>query len=216
MNILLIEDDIQLGMSIKSYFTMKKHTVKIFHEGLDVIEHLEEKNFYDLYLVDVNIPGVNGLDILKYIRKIDIVTPVIVLTASLEVSTLQIAFDNNCSEYIKKPFSLIELELRINRLLYNRAEVITLDEDLIYYKNSMELKYKDDFIKLRKKEKLFLDILINNKGYTVSNSNITDYVWEGEIRDSYPIRQVINTIRKKIPVELIKTEIGIGYRIDNI
>ncbi len=72
---------------------------------------------YDLYIIDINIPNVNGLEIVKYIRQKDLSTPIIMITASLELDNFKIAFKNGCNEYIKKPFYLEELDIRINNLL---------------------------------------------------------------------------------------------------
>ncbi len=216
MKILLIEDDIELSTSIKTFFQIKGHDVEYFYDGLDALNHLESNNnIYDLYLVDVNIPNINGLELLKFIRKTNIDIPIIIITASLEIQTLQTAFDYGCTEYIKKPFNLKELDIRIDRIFYKKTTVIKFDDNLLYDKDSMELKYNEESIELRKKEKLFIDILFKNMGYIVSTDNITDYVWEGEIKESYPIRQMVNTIRKKLPLDIIKTEVGIGYKIEN-
>lgn len=216
MKILLIEDDIELSTSIKTFFQIKGHDVEYFFDGLEALNHLENNNnIYDLYLVDVNIPNINGLELLKFIRKTNIDIPIIIITASLEIQTLQTAFDYGCTEYIKKPFNLKELDIRIDKIFYTKTTVIKFDDNLFYDKDSMELKYKEESIELRKKEKLFIDILFKNMGYIVSTDNITDYVWEGEIKENYPIRQMVNTIRKKLPLDIIKTEVGIGYKIEN-
>lgn len=216
MKILLIEDDIELSTSIKTFFQIKGHDVEYFYDGLEALNHLENNNnIYDLYLVDVNIPNINGLELLKFIRKTNIDIPIIIITASLEIQTLQTAFDYGCTEYIKKPFNLKELDIRIDRIFYTKTTIIKFDDNLLYDKSCMELKYKQESIELRKKEKLFIDILFKNMGYIVSTDNITDYVWEGEIKENYPIRQMVNTIRKKLPLDIIKTEVGIGYKIES-
>ena len=216
MKILLIEDDIELATSIERFFEIKGHNINTFYDGLDVINHIDETSLnYDLYLLDVNVPNVNGLEILKFIRRTQIDIPVIIITASLEIETLQKAFDYNCNEYIKKPFNLLELEIRLDRIFYAKTDIVKIEDDFFYDKSSMELKYKDESIELRKKEKLFLDILFKNIGFIVSSDSITDYVWEGEIKEKYPLRQMVNTIRQKLPYDIIKTEIGIGYKIEN-
>ena len=217
MKILLIEDDIELASSIEKFFGIKNHTVETFYDGFDVINHLEEDYAidYDLYLLDINVPNVDGLEILKFIRKTKIDVPVIMLTASLEIQTLQTAFDYGCTEYIKKPFNLLELEIRLNRIFYAKTDIVKIKDDFFYDKSSFELKYKNESIELRKKEKLLIDILLKNIGFIVSNNSIVDYVWEGQTKEKYPIRQLVNTIRQKLPYNIIKTEVGIGYKIEN-
>ena len=215
MRVLLVEDDIELASSIKTFFKFKEFDVDLFYDGEDAFNHLESNKIdYDLYIIDVNIPNINGLELLKFIRKIKLDTPIIIITASLEIETLQEAFDYGCSEYIKKPFNLKELDIRIKKIFHQKTNIIKFNTQWIYDKDSMDLKYNDEPIELRKKEKLLVDILFKNIGYIVSNDNITDYVWEGEVREQYPVRQMVNTIRKKLPVDIIKTEVGVGYKIE--
>lgn len=216
MKIILVEDDIELATSIERFFKIKGHNIDTFYDGFDVIDHLEETSLdYDLYLLDINVPNVDGLEILKFIRKTKIDIPVIIITASLEIETLQTAFNYGCTEYIKKPFNLLELEIRLDRIFYTRTDIVKIEDDFFYDKSSMELKYKNESIELRKKEKLFIDILFKNIGFIVSTNSITDYVWKDEIREKYPVRQIVNTIRQKLPYDIIKTEVGIGYKIEN-
>lgn len=216
MNILLVEDDVELSKSIQIFLKMQNYNVDHFSNGLDAFNHLEENSIdYDLYLIDINIPNINGLELLQFIKKTKIDIPIVIITASLEVEDLQDAFRYGCSEYMKKPFNLKELEIRMNRILFNKIDILKLDEDFIYDKRSMDLKYKKSSIEFRKKEKLIIDVLLKNIGYIVSNEKIIDYVWSGEEKESYPIRQTINTIRKKLPIDIIKTEIGVGYKIES-
>jgi len=215
MRILLIENDIELSKSIETFFKSKKHEVSVFYDGLESFNHLENtEDRYDLYIFDINITNIDALEFIKFIRKTQIEVPIIIITASFEFEILQKAFNYGCTEYINKPFNLRELDIRINKIFHNITRVIE-SNDFIYDKSSMDLKYNDQPIELRKKEKLFIDILFKNIGYIVSSDSITDYVWEGEIKETYPVRQLVNTIRQKLPENIIKTEIGIGYKIEN-
>lgn len=215
MRIFLVENDIELSKSIETFFQLNKHEVSVFYDGLESFNHLENIDYrYDLYIFDINIANIDALEFIKFIRKTQIEVPIIIITASLEIEILQKAFDYGCTEYINKPFNLKELDIRINKIFHNITRVIE-SNDFIYDKSSMDLKYNDKLIELRKKEKLFVDILFKNIGYIVSSDSITDYVWEGEIKETYPVRQLVNTIRQKLPENIIKTEVGIGYKIEN-
>ena len=215
MKILLVENDIELSTTIKTFFELRKHEINIFYDGLESFNHLENtNNSYDLYIFELNITNIDTLELIKFIRKTQIDVPIIVITASLEIEVLQKAFDYGCTEYINKPFNLRELDIRINKIFHNITKTIE-SKDFLYDKSSMDLKYNDQSIELRKKEKLFIDILFKNIGYIVSSDSITDYVWEGEIKETYPVRQLVNTIRQKLPENIIKTEVGIGYKIEN-
>lgn len=172
-----------------------------------------ESNQYDLYIIDINIPHIDGLDLVKFIRGIYINIPIMIITASLEIKNLLTAFDYGCNEYMKKPFHLKELEVRINKLLQNRKGVTVLCNDLEYDEQNKELYYKNDTIKLRKKEKLLLHILVINKGKNVPYDVISSFVWENQQKEQYPIRQLTNDLRKKLPADMIKTEVGHGLSL---
>lgn len=117
-----------------------------------------------------------------------------------------------CSEYIKKPFNLKELDIRLQKTLNQKAKFFMINSQLKFDFSSKALYYNELEIELRKKEKRAIEILLNNFDFIVPNTTMEDYIWEGDIKDSYPLRQLINTIRTKIPVNFIKTEIGIGYK----
>ena len=142
MKVLLIEDDVQLNIAISEFFRIKAYDTVSVKDGLDAIEHIDN-GYFDLYIVDINIPCISGLDLLKHIRKTDLHTPIIIITASLEIQNFSIAFENGCSEYIKKPFHLKELDIRINNLLaLNKPEIITLNDALTYDLKREEFYYQ--------------------------------------------------------------------------
>lgn len=215
MRVLIIEDDVQLSIAISEFFKIKEWDIVSAKDGLDAIDQIDNGNF-DLYIIDINIPRINGLDILKHIRKTDLDAPVIIITASLEIQNFATAFKNGCSEYIKKPFHLKELDIRINNLLsLKKPEIITLRDELIYDLSAEEFLYKNKSIKLRYKEKRFCTLMIKNINSVVSNEMVYDYVWEGEIKEIYPLRQLLVELRKKLPSDIIQTKIREGYIIES-
>lgn len=214
MKVLIIEDDVQLSIAISEFFKIKEWDIVSAKDGLDAIDKIDN-GIFDLYIIDINIPRINGLDLLKHIRKTDLDTPVIIITASLEIQNFATAFENGCSEYIKKPFHLKELDIRINNLLtLNNPVTITLNDELTYDPNREEFDYQNKPIKLRYKEKRFCAILMKHSNTVVSNEMIYDYVWEGEIKETYPLRQLLVELRKKLPCDIIQTKIREGYIIE--
>lgn len=214
MNVLIAEDNTQLNIAISEFFILKGFVVVSTKNGLDAIDKIDKEK-YDLYILDINIPRINGLDLLKYIRKTDLDSPIIIITASLEIENLAMAFENGCSEYIKKPFHLKELDIRINNLLsFCTPETITLRDALDYDFNKEEFLLQNKPIKLRYKEKIFCALLMKNIDSTVSNEMIYDYVWRGEARETYPLRQLLVQLRKKLPFDIIKTKVREGYMIE--
>ncbi len=215
MKVLLIEDDVQLNIAISEFFRIKAFDTVSVKDGLDAIEHIDN-GYFDLFIIDINIPRISGLDLLKHIRKTDLNTPIIIITASLEIQNFSMAFENGCSEYIKKPFHLKELDIRINNLLaLNKPEIITLNDELTYDLEKEAFYYQNKPIKFRYKEKRFCALLMKHINTVVPNALIYDYVWEGEIKETYPLRQLLVELRKKLPFDIIKTKIREGYIIES-
>ncbi|WP_373028940.1 response regulator transcription factor [Sulfurovum sp.] len=214
MKVLIIEDDVQLNIAINEFFKIKAFDTVSVKDGLQAIDHIDNEDF-DLYLIDINIPNISGIDLLKHIRKKDLDTPVIIITASLEIQNFSMAFENGCSEYIKKPFHLKELDIRINNLLtLSKPEIINIRDEFHYDFNTEAFYYQDKPIHLRYKEKRFCAIMIKNINSIVPNELIHDYVWEGEIKETYPLRQLLGELRKKLPFDIIQTKIREGYIIE--
>jgi len=215
MRILLIEDDKNLSTSIETFFKLKNYEIDILNIKPELFNCLENTNYiYDLYVLDLDISNFDALEFIKCVRETQLEVPIIIMTVLLEMPILQKAFDYGCIEYIRKPFNIKELDIRVSKIFHNTTKTIE-SNNFLYDKTLMVLSYGNETIELRKKEKLLIDILFRNIGYIVPTENIIYYVWEGEIKDTYPIRQLVNTIRQKLPENIIKTEIGIGYKIDS-
>jgi len=216
MKVLLIEDDIQLNTTVSNFLKMKAFDVSALFDGENALQKIDEE-ICDLYIIDINIPYINGLDLMKYIRQKDIVTPIIIITASIELENFKTAFQNGCSEYIKKPFYLEELEIRIDNLTHTSLNSsILITQNIIFNETHNELLIDDIVIKLRKKERRLLVILLQSKNHTVTYEIIEKFVWENEIRESYPLRQLVNDLRKKFNTgeNFIFSDTGIGYRFE--
>lgn len=215
MKIALIEDDIQLSTTIRTFLEIKGHHVTAVVEDKDILPFLDSRAF-DLYIIDINLPRYNGIELTEYIRKKDIRTPIIIITASIELENLKNSFKSGCNEYIKKPFHLEELEIRIENVLGQKtAEKTMLAPHAFYDFNQQELCIEGECRKLRKKERRLLEVLLHHLNQTVSSETIENYVWENEIKDTYPLRQLVNDLRKRLGhyEDLIVTERGVGYRL---
>lgn len=215
MRVLLVEDDIPLNTTITNFLNSLDYKVVSIFDGNTAIDNIDNTDF-NLYIIDINIPNINGLDIVKYIRQKDINSPIIIITASLELENFKIAFENGCSEYIKKPFYLEELEIRINNLLESKENIITISDKIMYDMEYEELQVDNKTVLLRKKERKLLTILLKNLNHTVQTDIINSYVWENEIRENYPLRQLVNELRKKLDLtkNYIVSDIGTGYRFE--
>ena len=210
--VLLVEDDLALARILKKILELKGFKVEIKEDGEEALRAIEASPF-DLYLIDINIPSVNGLDLVKAIRKLYGDEGIIIMiTANLDEVYFQKAYEYGCDDYIKKPFHATELEVRINRLL-KKDKVIKFD-DYEFRFDEEELFKNGKRINLRKKEKKLLHILLKNINSTVSSQKIIDYVWEGEKKDNYPLRQLVNEVRQKFDKPYIKTVVRTGYRFE--
>lgn len=156
MKVLIVEDDTQLNIAISKYFQKNNFNTVSVKCGLEAVKYIDNDGF-DLYVIDINITNVNGLDIVSHIRNTDLKTPIIIITASLEIQNLTTAYENGCSEYIKKPFHLKELEVRVNRLIdmNTSSKIIQFENDFYYNQNTNQFFYKNQPIELRYKEKRF-------------------------------------------------------------
>lgn len=215
MKILVVEDDLELNNTMCQYLEIKSFDTVCAKDGLEAIDLIEERAAH-LYIIDINIPQINGLDLVSHIRKTDLETPIVIITASPEIENFTVAFENGCSEFIKKPFHLKELDIRIQNLLSIKEEnVVVLGKGLKYDLKEEVFVYGKETIDLRPKEKRLCALMIKNINHVVSNEKIQDYVWEGEIRESYPLRQLLSNLRKKLPFELIQNKTKVGYLINS-
>jgi len=216
MKILVIDDNKKLNNIIKQFLELKNYQVTSIIDPKEALKIIDKENF-DLYIIDIHLPHINGLDIVKQIRSKNLNIPIIMITSSLEVDNFINAFKNGANEFIKKPFHLEELEIRINNLFNKRVtNLIKIDDSLSFDLINQEL-YKDGkLITLRKKEARLLTILLKNKNNIVSKEDLISYVWENKDKQDYPLRQLVSSIKNKVP-ELknkIKSFTAKGYMLE--
>jgi len=208
--VLIVEDDKNLAVITSKVLEAKGFYPDLAKDGEEALGKVNQKN-YKIYLVDINIPKIDGLELVKEIRKRDKDAIIIMLTGRIEDFYFQKAYDYGCDDYIKKPFSVSELLIRIERHLKD-INFIEFDEFKFDF-NELELYKNKKRIPLRKKEKRLLNLFLKNINKTLSSEEIVSYVWEKE-QKNYPLRQLINELRKKFDKEYIKTVVGIGYRFE--
>jgi len=207
-SVLIVEDDLQLAKIIKRILESKDFVVTLVEDGNEALKLIKENN-YDFYLIDINIPGVNGLELVKYIRELKEEGNILMITASVEEYNFKKAYEYGCDDYIKKPFHATELEVRINHLLEKKKSIKFDDYEFVFETGDL-FKNKEP-VNLRKKEKKLLHLLLKNINFTVSNDKIVKYVW-GSVKKDPPVRQLVNELRKKFDKNYIETIVGVGYR----
>ncbi len=216
MKILLLEDEYSLRISIEEFLRDLGYEVDGFMDGLEAYDAVYDKS-YDLLLLDVNVPSLSGFELLKKLRADKITVPAIFLTSMTDVDNLKEGYKRGCCDYIRKPFDLEELELRIDQALAsfldNDGSVIDLGHNLSYDLKRTKLMFADKEIILRKTEKDMLEVLIKNKNAVVSTEMFQDEVW-GDYVEPATIRVQLNNLKKKLPVAIIQNRRGLGYIIE--
>jgi len=216
MRILLLEDECSLRESIKEFLEDVDYEVDDFSNGEEAYDSIYSKS-YDLLLLDINVPLMSGFELLQSIRKDNIKTPAIFLTAMTDMQDLKEGYEKGCCDYMRKPFDLNELELRINqayRSFYlDDSELIKLDKGLVYDMTKGKLTNNDIEVILRKVEKDILELLLKNKNNVVSMQIFQDEIW-GEYVEPATIRVQLNNLKHKIPESIIQNRRGLGYIIE--
>ncbi|PBJ10060.1 response regulator transcription factor [Flavobacterium sp. ACN6] len=224
MKILLLEDDFTLSKEISAFFTSKDFECFAYYDG----SLLLKKYFpyeYDLIILDINVPGTNGIDVCKGIREIDKKTPIIMLTAFSEIEDKLSSFDNGADDYLVKPFHFDELYARVQSLLRRKevpqqVENKILIKDLEIFEDDMKVFRSGEEIKLTPKEFKLILILAHAKGKVLSKQFIAEKLWDYHIETNQNTIEVyINFLRKKIDkdheVKLIRTKVGYGYYLSD-
>jgi len=218
MKILLLEDDEILNEVISSFLEKKGYEVCVTYDGNEAENEIYKNNF-DLLLLDVNVPNINGFELLKNLRSQNINTPAIFLTSLDATEDLKEGFLSGCDDYIKKPFEFEELDLRIENInrLYkiDSLHVEKISTNTIYNYQNSSLHVDGKAYTLSKKETQIVEYLLKNRGRTISIEELGLNIWSYEDKPTdSTIRTYIKNLRKILENDVITTLKGIGYRFN--
>jgi diguanylate cyclase (GGDEF)-like protein len=202
MKILLLEDDISLNKAINKVLELDHHTVDTFIDGEDIIGSFDKG--YDLYILDINVPNISGLELLDIILDHNDQAKVIMISSNTDVQSLETAYDLGCVDYLKKPFHIAELRAKINRLKISREHLAS----------GIKLKSEND--PLAKKEKRLLNLLLDNISLVVKYEMIENYVYENKPMSMDALRALVRRLRSKLSDDIIENIIDVGYTISNV
>ena len=205
---MLLEDEYLLNKTIQTYLRSKNMEVDAFLEGFDALDSID--NDYDLFILDIDIPNINGLEVLGEIRTSYPEIPVIMISATIDMGMITKAYSLGCSDYLKKPFDIKELELKIRAFTRSVESMVKITETLLYDKENKEFHYGDKVIALTPKEALFFSTLLKNRGRIMSNEKLEYLLWNEEASSGH-LRKLVNRFRKKIPEQIIYTRMNEGY-----
>ena len=140
MNILLLEDERTLNKHICKYLEIKGHNVDSFEDGLELIDNTNLYD-YDFFIFDINVPNIDGFEILNFVRDKNIDVPTIIISARISIEDIKKAYSLGCSDYLKKPFELAELELRIDSILkqFHFVNIIEFENNYSYDLNTKQI-----------------------------------------------------------------------------
>ena len=218
MKILFLEDDILLNEIIQEHLENEGYSVKSTFTGYEAEELIYSEKF-DLFLFDVNVPGITGFELLKNARQNDIKTPTIFLTSLNMVDDIEKGFVSGCDDYVKKPIELKELDIRINNIkrLFNILpnEIMEISQNIYLDRLNLFIKINDKEIYIARKECEMLLYLINNYKKVVSIEELSINVWSYEDSPSAAtIRTYIKNLRRILGDEYIINLRGVGYRFN--
>ncbi|WP_458701628.1 response regulator transcription factor [Sulfurospirillum sp. 1307] len=215
MKILLLEDDIMLNNAIKQYLETIGHQIVQVRDGDECLEIAQNERF-DLLILDINVPNLDGLSILEKLHAQKKVTPVIYISTLIDIEDISKAYELGCCDYIKKPFHLKELNLRINKILETSKKEMShkrlsknysfdFENSVLYYNNIPQV--------LSKRQLQIVEFLAHNRSFICSYDMFKDYVWNDENVEDGTIRAEVNRLKKHLKEDFITNIRGVGYTI---
>ena len=217
--ILLLEDNALFAETLKDFLEEKGFDIDIASDGEEAINKSYFNN-YDIYLLDINVPGVNGVDFLKMLRRSGDERPTIFITSHQDIETLKRGYESGCDDYMKKPIDLEEMLYRIEVLLRKRRVIkttVTLGENSFYDYKQRILVIDSKPQKLPLKIIQLLELLLENEGQIVTKEQIINRLWSSSSGYSEgSIRVYINKLKKVLKKDMIENIKGIGYKLTMI
>lgn len=220
MRILIIEDEKELRESMAEGLRIDGYEIDTASDGETGLDLLFD-NVYDLVLLDLNLPKLDGMDILREFRKENLETPVIILSARIGLDDKINGLDEGANDYLTKPFHFKELEARIRSLtrrnFVQKNTVLKLGE-LTYDTKTRETAINGEVIKLTRKESGILEYMLINQEKIISQEELIEHVWDTNADEfSGSVRVHISSLRKKLKEKLnydpIRNKVGQGYII---
>lgn len=228
MKLLVIEDEIKTGQYLQKGLTESGYTVDLSHDGVDGLYQATSQD-YDLIVLDIMLPKLNGWQVLQTLRSSNILTPVLMLTAKDQVDDRVKGFELGANDYLVKPFAFAELVARVQNALRQQTSKDTPDAELNTLKIAdLELNLlkrtasrQGKLIALTAKEFLLLELFMRKAGLVLSRSTIASLVWDMNFdSDTNVIDVAVKRLRSKVdkPYDqaLIHTVRGMGYRLEAV
>ncbi|MFA5215879.1 response regulator transcription factor [Sulfuricurvum sp.] len=216
MKILLLEDEQMLSEAISEYLVALGHRIVPCYDGNDALVRIQSDNF-DLLILDINVPGIDGLDLLEQLHLLKIRPPAIYISALVDIEGISRAYDLGCFDYLKKPFHLKELSLRIDKVMQNCVipqSHVRLSKSYAYDASTSTLLCDNVTHPLTKRQLQIIDLLARNRGRVVDFEQFRTYIWDDEYVDNATIRAEVSRLNKSLKEDFIQNIRALGYMID--
>ncbi|MBN2795594.1 MAG: response regulator transcription factor [Clostridia bacterium] len=224
MRILLVEDEKNMASAIASVLAKNNYTVDLAHDGEYGLD-CALSGIYDIIILDIMLPKKSGLEVLKSLRKEEILVPILLLTAKGETEDKVMGLDFGADDYLSKPFKTDELLARLRALARRRGDIIAENThffgDLSLNPHTLFLSCGKESFTLTLKESQLIDLLIEAKGNIISKNTIIEKIWgfESEAEDSH-VEVYVSFLRKKLKAmgaqTVIRTIRGLGYCLQHL
>lgn len=215
MKILLLEDDLMLNSAIKKYLETTGHIIDAFRDGESAFSSLQTQS-YDLLILDINVPKLDGLSLLENLYATKTQTPAIFISALIDIEDISRAFELGCYDYLKKPFHLKELSLRIDKMLKihkTPQEHTRLSEGYSFDMKKNELLLYKKLQILPKRQLEIINLLAANCGNVVDYDLFREFVWNSDEIDNATIIAEVNRLKSSLKEDFILNIRSIGYTI---
>lgn len=214
--VLIVEDEISIAKMIAMNLKVAGYETKMFHDGREAAEALEEEHAYDIALLDVMLPGMDGFNLFEIVRTYEI--PVIFLTAKDDINSKIQGLQGGAEDYIVKPFDMLELMVRMEKVLERTKKlgdvIRILDVEINFLEHSVRKNGKE--VLLKPMEFDLLCVLARNKNIAISREELLRRVWRVDyLGETRTVDVHIGQLRKKLSLnDNIKTVSKMGYRLE--
>ena len=214
--ILLVEDDETLSELISEYLSEQGYDVTVCADAKAALDTAYERNF-DILILDVKLPKGDGFSLLRELRRLGDDTPAIFTTSLNALQDLEIGYKSGCDDYLKKPYELKELLLRIQILIKRKFshvndEFIELNDGYKFYPSSKTLRQNGQIVNLSNKESELLALFLENKNALLSKETIFEKIWNyGEEPSELSLRVYVKNLRRVLGKDAIINRRGDGY-----
>jgi len=217
MKILLLEDELMLQSAMVEYLTDTGYEVDAFEDGVEAFENCINES-YDLFILDINTPSLDGLSLLEKLQNEKIFVPTIFVSAITQIEQISKAYELGCYDYLKKPFHLKELTLHIERLLkmanIESKSLVKISKMYSYDLEKERLVFDNEEQSLTPKQAQIINLFACNINKIVDFDMLRHYVWDDPQIDNATIRAEVHRVKQVLKEDLIESLKGIGYRLN--